>query len=174
MCIVPRVFLTLQFVFLICVVSVLCSIFWPGGSRRERTEQLERGDLVNIYGMLCQHARCNSGRFPDSFTDLATEGILTNPEVLVSPFGSGESSTGSTTREVIAQIQDPRHVTYLYYGRGITTSSPPDSVLVTDLPDNHKDYGGGGCVLYRDGRVVKFDDANFKKLLTSLPSGMRR
>ncbi|MGA2497267.1 MAG: hypothetical protein ABSH20_05975 [Tepidisphaeraceae bacterium] len=115
------------------------------------------GQAIRLY------ANDNGGRFPDSLPVLVTSTDL-NPEVFVCPSSNAEKAVGANMQEILEQLTKPEHMSYVYVGKGMTTSTPVDTVVAYELPQNHD--GDGGNVLYADGHVEWFDGKHLKDIIT--------
>ncbi len=102
------------------------------------------GKAIQLY------ANDNGGRYPDSLPVLlVTVDLSAHP--LVCPASDDEPATGTNKEEILKQLTKPGHTSYVYLGKGMTTSTPDDAVVAYEPLQNHD--GDGGNVLYADGHA---------------------
>jgi prepilin-type processing-associated H-X9-DG protein len=95
----------------------------------------------------------NQGVYPDSFsTLLANENEDFFSGIFVSPYSNDTPAQGATTQAVVAQFNTPGHCSYVYLGRGLTTKTATDDMIIAYEPlANYQNVGTN--VLFGDGHV---------------------
>lgn len=118
-----------------------------------------RQHLQIIGQYIQQFANTHSGKLPDQLSDLHE---LT-PNELWCPRGMGmimmEARRGST-QPFTAPDTD-----YTYWGKGLTTATSPDTILLTESTSNHVE---GMNVLYADGLAEFVPESAARRLIESL------
>jgi prepilin-type processing-associated H-X9-DG protein len=111
---------------------------------------------------LLLYAQANSGRYPDDLeTALVTQDI--SAEVFCCPSSNDEKSPGETAQEQAANLSKGHYLSYVYVGKGLTTASPEDAVLLYENTANHDEDGTN--VLFADGHVEWIQKSGLLKVL---------
>jgi hypothetical protein len=168
------------------LLFVLSALFVSGAHRP--TEQANRvkcvSNLRQIGESLLAYAAEHGHQFPDSLPALAgVMGHEVYPADLVCP-SSNDSCAGGSTPQQFAQdltslglpedyLLKPSHpelhLSYAYFGRGLTTDAPPDAILAIEPPSNHG--GDGMTVLYANGTVTFIPKPRAEKVIRELLAG---
>jgi prepilin-type processing-associated H-X9-DG protein len=100
-------------------------------------------------------ADSHGGQYPDSLaTLLLNDGITA--ECLVCPSSNDEKAAGATPAEQAANLQSRGHLSYIYLGNGLTTTTATSTTPVAYEPlTNHE--GDGTNILFGDGHVEWFN-----------------
>ena len=128
-------------------------------------------NMRQIGFTILRYAHDREGRFPDTLQQLCEDTDL-SPENLVCPSSSDVAARGPTTREWVAQLAMPGHLSYTYMGQGLTTATAdPNRPILYEAMSNH-DLGvarwAGMNILFADGRVEFFDPITAKKRLAAV------
>lgn len=108
-------------------------------------------------GMAClMYEMDHAGHYPDSFADL-TE-YADAPKLYVA----------HPDRDKVGAMSNVMEWTSFVFCSGITTASPPSSVLAFLPPGHHKKHNGG-VILFADGEVKLFDLPEFTRTLNRNP-----
>ena len=161
---------TVAIVSVIVVIGLpllLLGVFAPSLCRsRETANRVKCASNERQIGMaIGLYAESHGGKYPDRLEDLLLTQDVTS-ELFCCPSSNDEKASGETPAEQAANLSTPHHLSYLYLGKGLTTSSPPDTVVLTETPSNHDDDGGN--VLFADGHVEWFNRKELEKLVPPL------
>lgn len=140
-----------------CVIIVLLfaaiAVLMPTmcGSRETANRVKCGANLKQIGSALHDYANAHDGHYPDTLEQL----VLANPDLpktaFVCPSSNDEAATGNTPADVAASFSQPHHLSYLYLGKGLTTSAKDDTPLMAEPLDNHDN--DGASILFTDGHV---------------------
>jgi prepilin-type processing-associated H-X9-DG protein len=122
------------------------------------------GQALDLY------AKEHAGRYPDTLAELLTTQDIT-PEVFICPSGNGEKAPGATPEEQANNLIAPKNLSYIYLGKGLTTSANPDTPILYEDLDNHDDDGAN--VLFTDGHVEWFSRKGLSAIIPSIPAPKR-
>ena len=118
--------------------------------------------LHAIYYDLKVYADQHVGRFPPKLSDLVRSGYETQ-DIFVCPNSNDDYiALGTPTTKMAADMDGPSRVSYKYYGANLTESSPSESVLIAEPPENHAPLGGH--VLYLNGNVVLLNPKDLQEV----------
>ena len=118
---------------------------------KERANRVKCASNMRQIGQAIElYAKKNEGHYPDALPVLVATTDL-NPEVFVCPSGNQDKAVGANMEEILEQLTKPEHMSYIYVGKGMTTSTPGDTIVVYESPRNHEEEGGN--VLYADGHA---------------------
>ena len=128
-------------------------------------------NMLRIGSAVLRYAHDHDGRFPDTLGQLCEDTGL-SPETLVCPSSRDVAARGPTTREWVAQLATPGHLSYTYMGQGLTTATTDaNRPILYEAMSNH-DLGvarwAGMNILFADGRVEFFDPVAAKKRLAAV------
>lgn len=129
-------------------------------------------NLRQIAGALLIYANDFGGAYPleiDALMRWDTIRHLPDHAVWCCPSSNGEASRARNVDDLLKDLADPKHMSYRYYGGGLTTASPKEAVLAIEYLSNHD--GDGGNILFADGHVDFYQKADYRKLLAELESG---
>jgi prepilin-type processing-associated H-X9-DG protein len=132
---------------------LVISTMLPGLCKaREPANRAKCGSNLHQIGLGIQlYAQDHAGQYPDSFATLMQNEELT-PAVFICPSSNDEAADGDTQAAIIANMAKPHHLSYVYVGCGLTTSTvKDDAVIAYELPENHQ--GDGMNMLFGDGHV---------------------
>ena len=139
------------------------SLYRKGSPTRAKilcTRNLTRiGDTIQTY------ARSHDGRYPDDLAALLDEDL--EPHALICP-GPPDApyEVADTIEQAKLDLAKRGHLSYFYFGKGLTQPVDADRVIVVESLENHD--GAGINLLYGDGRVRWKDRAEAEALLTKL------
>lgn len=126
-------------------------------NRRHSVHQVKcASNLRQLHQALLLHAQDHNNRLPDTLEDLLLT-VDIGPLNLICPGGEYEAdidTSAPTTRAQIAEIRTPgnRHLSYLYYGRGLSLPLPHNTPLISEPLANHQARGFN--LLTADGEVT--------------------
>jgi prepilin-type processing-associated H-X9-DG protein len=130
--------------------ALLTSILLPSLNRsRETANRVKCASNERQIGQaILLYCNDNRGKYPpDLGTLVKTEDIT--PEVFVCPSGNTQVPPGLTGDKAVAWVNE--HSDYIYVGKGLTISGPPDRIV---LYEKLTDHGHDGVnMLYGDGHV---------------------
>ena len=121
-------------------LAVGVTVILPSMCRsREGANRVKCASNMKQIGLAAiMYANDHGGQFPDDLAALLRTQDLV-PAVFVCPSGKEAPASGETTQAVLAEMGRPGHVSYVYVGKGLTVNSPPDSIVLYELPTNHPD-----------------------------------
>jgi hypothetical protein len=121
---------------------------WEKGRERSRENLMTcESQLRAIYQDLKAYADQHGGRFPTKLSDLVRAGYETQ-DIFVCPNGNDAYiAMGTPTTKMAADMDKLSRGSYEYYGAKLTESSPPDSILITEPPENHAPFRGTRSLL---------------------------
>ncbi len=163
------IFLTGGFVLLaLFIASVLLSSFNP--PRVESNRVKCSSNLRQIGQAMLLYANDSGGKYPDHIEDLLVEEIT--PDVFVCPNSNDTyAAVGPTTQATQANLIAPGHCSYIYCGKGFTSSASANTIFAYEPLGNHKDEGNGSNVLFGDGHVEFVEKKLMTKILAELAAG---
>jgi prepilin-type processing-associated H-X9-DG protein len=148
---------------------LLLSILLPSlcaGAREPANRVKCASNLRQIGQAILLYANDHGGLYPDSFRTLLLTQDITS-ECFVCPSSNDEKAPGATTAEQAENLETRGHLSYVYLGRGLNSSSVNEKTLVAYEPlTNHEDDGSN--VLFGDGHVEFLN----RKEATSLLPGL--
>lgn len=123
-------------------------------------------DIV-IGGIM--YANSHGGQFPDDLITIFDTQEIGNGEwyCIAANHGVGVSPDSQTVR---ADIQAGK-VSYIWIGKGVTTSSASDVVVLYEKPENHS--GHGMSIGFVDGHMEWLGPDDTKALLRQIATGER-
>jgi hypothetical protein len=139
--------------------------------RRERQEQnvvVCKSQLVQIYSELKAYADQHGGRFPPKLSDLILEGYETMPGLFECPNSNDLFVNAAPAAAEAAEMDRPGHDSYRYFGNGLMESSPADSILIAEPPENHAPLDGHVVLL--SGEVHSESPEELRSILGKLES----
>jgi prepilin-type processing-associated H-X9-DG protein len=119
-------------------------------------------NLEQIRVAIQLYTKENGGHYPDTFGTLLRNEDIT-ASVFVSPGSKDTPATGATPEDIVANLADGGHLSYVYLGRGLTTTTPGNVVVAYENPSI---WTTGANVLYADGHV-EFQPPDYMAGLTS-------
>ena len=128
-------------------------------------------NLRQIGYALARYAESHGGKYPDDLATLLQEEDLVYPSVFVCPADDETDARAATTQQVVEQLREGRHCSYVYLGRGLTHPPGKNWVIAYERMSNHED---GINVLTGEGIVEYVTDAEAKELLSRLPPDQPR
>lgn len=123
-------------------------------------------NLRQIGQGIMLYANHHQGKWPDTLDELIVKADL-NPEVFVCPSSGDSAAPGATPQEMATNLSKPGHLSFVYLGKGLKNPVHPDRIVAHELLGNHD----GMNVLYADGHVEWFGDAQAKQILADLAAG---
>jgi prepilin-type processing-associated H-X9-DG protein len=138
-----------------CASVLIVTLFIDPGSKhtaRETANQARCCSNLHQIGLaIASYANTHGGMYPDSFVTLMQNEQLT-AAVFVCPSSNDEAADGDSRAAVIANMSKPHHVSYVYLGNGLTTTTvQADTLVAYELPENHR--GDGMNMLFGDGHA---------------------
>jgi len=122
------------------IIALLISIVLPGMCRaREQANRVKCASNMKQIGLAAvMWAQAHGGKFPDDLDAILTDEDLA-PAVFNCPTSPDSPAQGETPEHLLEDLHKPGHLSYVYIGKGLTTDSPPDTVLLYELARNHSD-----------------------------------
>lgn len=117
------------------------------------------------------YAQDHGGKLPNDLVTLFKTEDLSS-FVFVCPSTSDVPAAGPTTQAVMNAMKQPGTVSYIYVGKGLTSSDlTADVILAYEPPSNH---GGTGMnVLFGDGHVEWLEGKLAQSVVSQGKSGQR-
>jgi hypothetical protein len=144
------------------VVAVLFIVPYRNHYGVLRVEQFQRAEcaegLRRLGAGLASYAAAHGGRYPERLSILCIENYVRFGDMRCP--SRREPLTIDALMTSVDNPQDPLG-DRLYFGRGMTSSAPADSIIVCEKAANHR---VGAHVLYRDGRVVWMDATTIARI----------
>jgi len=155
------------------VVPLQISILLPALNRaREQANRVKCASNMRQLGLALElYANSNGGNFPDKLEDVLQADHSLLPAVFVCPSDDKTPSTGTSQQSIAADIAGGKHSSYIYVGRGLTTSEPSDTVLLYEPLGDHNNEGMN--VLYADGHVAFVRKNLAQPILAQQAAGIR-
>jgi prepilin-type processing-associated H-X9-DG protein len=145
------------------------AIMLPSLNRARETANRVKcaSDMHQIGIAIGLYANENRGAYPpDLATLLKTQNLAT--AVFVCPSGNNTAAVAPFTSDVAARAAG--NLEYIYTGEGLTDSVDADEPVLFEMSSDH---GGGGNVLFGDGRVEFFNKTQYAKLFNGITSPAR-
>lgn len=139
---------TVGMIFMACMLSILL----PSLNRARETANRVKcaSNLRQLGQAMLMYANENRGVYPPTpELLLLTQDI--SADVFNCPSTNDTPPQGTTAAELAVSFGTPGNVSYIYFGKGLTTSSSPDAILFYETSVNHD--GNGGNFLFGDGHV---------------------
>ena len=156
----------IEILVVIGVIALLISVVLPGMCRsREGANRVKCASNMKQIGLAAMMwAQDHGGRFPDDLDTIVTRYDLP-AAVFNCPSSPDSPAQGATAGLMMEDLHKPGHLSYVYVGKGLTTASPVDAVVMYELPRNHNggDMGvtsGFGDKPMSDGMNVLFVDGH--------------
>jgi len=147
--------LLLSFMFILLFGALVAILLANLRSDRTTSPRVRSASNLRQIGQaILLYSNDYNGQYPDSFgTILLNEDVTSS--VFVSPSRSETPAQGPTTQAAADQLADSSHISYIYLGRALTSSTvKPEDVVAYELPAQPN---GGANILFGDGHV-EFDD----------------
>lgn len=150
-------------------VLLLATFFLPSrNGSRSAPRVKSAANLRQIGQAILLYTKDFHGQYPDSFQAILVNEDITS-SVFVSPLRSETPADGATTQAIAGQLDAGGHVSYVYLGRGLSTSTvTPNTVVAYELPANS---GEGANILFGDGHVEFFDGAFVDNIIGKVSTG---
>jgi len=134
-----RRFPILMILVVVGVVFLLISIMLSSmcGSRELSRRVRCASNMKQIGLAAIMWANDHGGKFPDDLDTLIAHEDLPSA-IFNCPSSSATPAQGPTTQAVLDDFHQEGRLSYVYIGKGLTTQSPADAVVMYELPDNHK------------------------------------
>ena len=148
------------------IVPFTCGRFLESVNRVPCASNLRQiGHAILVY------ASKHNGHLPDDLpTLIETEDL--SPNVFCCPNTSDVPAAGPTTQAIMTEMKKPGTVSYLYLGKGLTSSDlTADVVLAYEPLSNHQ--GRGMNVLFGDGHVEWVQGSLVEGVLSQAKSPQR-
>lgn len=153
--------------------SALVWVFLAGCSIAQNGVELEYREncgvnLKSIAQALQLYAHGQGGRFPDSFDALAESEPGLGITLFICP-STPEHNNLSHEQRLIDVIKSGRsQLSYIYSGKGLTTTSPSNAILAYETLLNHRT---GANVVYVNGSVEFIDKRQVQHFIAELQLG---
>jgi len=175
----------IEFAVVVGIIALLISVLLPGLCRsREGANRIKCASNMKQIGLAAiMWAHDHGGKFPDDLDAIATRYDLP-PAMFNCPSSADSPAQGATAALMLEDLHKPGHLSYVYIGKGLTTESPADSVVIYELPHNHnagdmsvtsefkdKPMTDGMNVLFADGHVEWITPQDAEALLKRIRDG---
>ena len=117
---------------------------------------------------LTKYAATHEGRLPDGLESLVADNLIT-ADVLICSASNDTQAEGASTAEIVDHLRHGNHCSYIYTGKGLTTQSPAECVLLYEPLDRH--YQDGISVLFADHRIQTIGKIESAKAIANLNRG---
>jgi type II secretory pathway pseudopilin PulG len=134
------------------IILVLVSVLLPALCRsREGSNRIACASNMRQIGLgAIMWANDHGGNFPDDLdTILKTQDL--SPQVFVCPSSKDTAPAGPTTQAVLEDMHQSGHLSYIYVGKGLTTRSDADVVVLYEQPSNHADDDMSATSVFKSG-----------------------
>lgn len=132
-----------------------------GGVREGANRVKCASNLRQIGQAIVLYANENQGRYPDNFEALLLTMDITS-ELFICPSSNDDRAQGDTAKDMAARLSHG-HCSYVYHGRGLTTSVPATRPIACEPLANHQ--GAGINILFADGHVERFTPSEAQKVM---------
>jgi len=120
------------------------------------------------------YANDHTGQFPDDLSDLIRqEPTLGISNTLICP-SSTDTLPGPTTQDVLTNLHQPGHCSYIYLGKGLTLKSPGNAIVFYEPLANHdhdKSLEPGMNVVCVDGHAQWITKLESTRVLDQIATG---
>jgi hypothetical protein len=143
---------------LVCLAisaAVILAIYLARTAWTTLRKSLRAEHLYQINYAIDRYSSAHGGQYPDSFSSLLETGLV-RPELLASEDNGDTPAGGATTREAVAELNRPGHLSCVYLGSGLTdATAAADVVIAYEIPSTRTDQTsivlmGGGDVEWLD------------------------
>jgi len=167
------------------LIALLIGVLLPSLCRsRESSNRVKCASNMKQIGLAAIiWAQGHGGKFPDDLDSLV-DGADLAPAVFNCPTSADSPAEGATKELLLEDFHKPGHLSYVYVGKGLTTDSPADAVVMYELPKNHnggdmsvtsefkdKPMSDGMNVLFADGHVEWISPQDAEALLKRVKDG---
>lgn len=144
------------------------AVMLPALSRaREMADRVKCASNMRQLGQaMLMYANANQNQLPDSLKSLAQFDSTLSPAVFVCP---SDSKKPASPQSLAADLAAGRNVSYVYVGKGLSSSAPPDVVLLYEPLQDHRREGMN--VLFADGHVEFLQRSQAMTILTERAAG---
>jgi prepilin-type processing-associated H-X9-DG protein len=125
--------------------------------------------MKQIAQAALQYATDNHGNYPPRLEDLMLAEDVP-AEAFVCPASEDSPASGATKEARAQNLSSGAHLSYIYVGQRLTTSSAqPNTVVLYEPLANH---GNGGNFLFADGRVEFLPEATAEQVIQQLQNNI--
>jgi prepilin-type processing-associated H-X9-DG protein len=125
-------------------------------------------------GSACKaYAVAHNGHFPDSLEEIMRTTDALTAEHFICPKTGDVPAPGKSAAEQAAHLSEGGHLSYVYAGKGLTSTIPPPYavVLAYEPPANHHGgVGSGSEFLFADGHVEWKFAKDAAALIAAIPA----
>lgn len=125
-------------------------------------------NMKTIGLAILQYAADNRGAFPARLEDLLLTQDITS-ESFVCPSSNDKPAPGATGKEQAQKLTAAGFCSYIYVGRNLRTNASPDTVVLYEPLNDHKNEGCN--MLFADGHVDWVDEKNAQQVIAQLKAG---
>jgi predicted Zn finger-like uncharacterized protein/prepilin-type processing-associated H-X9-DG protein len=149
-----------------CLVSIMLPSL---GRARETANRVKCASNMRQIGQaLLLYANENRGAYPPKLEDLLLTQDIT-AEVFTCPSSNDTRSPGATAAQQAAQLSAGGHLSYVFVGQRMNSSSPANAVLLYEPMTNHNNDGGN--FLFGDGHVEFLTRQTAQQVISQLQTG---
>lgn len=133
----------LEWFVILGIVSLLIVILLPShnGRRINSTRGACAANLRSASQAIQMYASDHGGRFPDTLGQLIEDEYILDVRILLCPACADTPAQGPTPAARAADLTAGGHLSYVYVGRGLTTTADPYTVVMYEHPAHHKGVG---------------------------------
>lgn len=164
----PRRAIVATIIWILALISGVSSMFTIDSHYYPRHNRIGSDHLRAIGQAIFSYATEHGGNFPNSLEELVIAGKISS-EDLICPFTKDVPATGPTTQSLAVDLARPHHDSFVYVGKGMTSSVSPDAVVAYQWPINSR--GMGPFVLYGDGHVDEVNEQGIYQIISKLQVG---
>ncbi|HEY1629228.1 MAG TPA: DUF1559 domain-containing protein [Tepidisphaeraceae bacterium] len=149
-----------------CMISVMV----PALSRaREVANRVKCAHNMRQIGVaIKQYNAAHNGANPKSLEDLISAENLTG-DLFVCTDTSDTAAPGSTPQEIAQSLSTGGHLSYVYVGKGLTSTASPQAILLYEPISNHREEGSN--FLFSDGHVEFLLRGGAENIISQLEQG---
>lgn len=123
--------------------------------------------LRNIATAARFYAEHNGGHFPKRIDQ--TWRYVRNARCYVCPASAATPSQGKSTDEIVSDLNNPAHCSYVYVGAGLTLDGRKNPMIAYEPSGNHPTPGIH--VAYADGTVASLDADEGARVIAHVNAG---
>jgi prepilin-type processing-associated H-X9-DG protein len=125
-------------------------------------------NIKNLGAALADYQNKNEGRYPDDLATLIIKSGM-SPGILICAASDDWPAQGNDPSTLAESINFPGHCSFLYFGKGLTSLAPNDTIILAEPLKNH---GDGINVMYADFHVEWIPKEKAEPLLEKLKASM--
>jgi hypothetical protein len=140
---------SLVLVFVLASIALLALLSNKSGGPESPRARCS-SNLKNIAGACVTYSNTHNGAYPADFANMMASSGMTS-SFFICPDSNDTPATGTPAQQAAALTPGGGHLSYVWLGKGVTSDSPTDTVLVYEPLSNHQQKGMN--VLFNDYSV---------------------